>query len=370
MQPSERYRADIDANLVEFDAAQAQVIEQFDRLHCDLIGYSTAKPSQLENFFRFFSKFSNPGDDAPKGLYVWGGVGRGKTYLMDLFFDCLETQRKRRTHFYRFMQEVHQSLAEHQGEADPLRLVAANIAEETEVLCFDEFFIVDIGDAMILAGLLEALFSSGVVLVATSNVEPDSLYENGLQRERFLPAIGLLKNQTAIVEMTAGTDYRLKHLSSSELFHTPIDGSVDQKLMQSFCDLVPDQAQIIENDVLVILDREIRFKACAEDVVWFDFSAICGGPRSAFDYVELAKLFHAVILSSVPQMTDAENDLARRFVSLIDELYDCRVKLIVSAECPVDSLYSGSKLEFEFQRTCSRLVEMQSHEYLSRGHRI
>ncbi len=368
MQPSDRYRADIDANLINFDEAQLQVIGHFDRLHAALIDICRVESFSWRHLISQFICSSNAQRQFLKGLYIWGGVGRGKTYLMDLFFDCLPTARKHRTHFYRFMQEVHQSLAVYQGEADPLEFVAASIASDVDVLCFDEFFVVDIGDAMILAGLLDALLSSGVVLVATSNVKPDALYENGLQRERFLPAIALLKKFTDIVEIQQGTDYRLQHLSSSELYHSPVNELVNEKLKACFHDLVPDQSQIHEQQALMILGREIQSVASAEDIVWFQFSALCEGPRSAFDYVELARLYHAVILSDVPQLSESDSDAARRFVSLIDELYDRRVKLVISAEVSVSDLYVGTGLEFE--RTRSRLMEMQSLDYLSRGHRI
>ena len=370
MQPSDRYRADIDANLVDFDEAQSHIVEHLDRLHAELIDLPEAKLSSWRRLLNSLSFKTEKPHQAPKGLYVWGGVGRGKTYLMDLFFDCLPFARKRRTHFYRFMQEVHQSLVDFQGESDPLVNVAEHIARDVDVLCFDEFFVVDIGDAMILAGLLDALFSAGVILVATSNVEPNQLYENGLQRERFLPAIALLKQFTDVLEIHQGTDYRLQHLSSSELYHSPIDDSTDQKLMACFRDLAPDHSQILEQRSVTILDREIQTVANAEDVVWFEFSALCEGPRSAFDYVELAKLYHAVILSDVPQLSDSNKDAARRFVSLIDELYDRRVKLVIAAEVSVSDLYIGTELEFEFERTRSRLVEMQSLDYLSRSHCI
>lgn len=370
MLPSERFRNDIDEGLIEFDQSQQRVIEKFDQLHIALAERSQPEQFSLKNLLQKLKSKPGAQIEPVKGLYVWGGVGRGKTYLMDIFFDCLPGERKRRTHFYRFMQEVHQSLVSLQGESDPLKPVAQQIARDIDVLCFDEFFVVDIGDAMILSGLLSALFDAGVVLVATSNVIPDRLYENGLQRERFLPAIDLLKRHTEVVEIADGTDYRLQRLSNSELYLAPIDSDTNETLLASFHDLAPDRMQISEHHSLSILGREIKTRAFAEDVVWFDFQELCDGPRSAFDYVEIAKLFHALILSDVPQMRDSQNDAARRFISLIDELYDRRVKLIVSAAVPVDEIYLGSSLDFEMERTRSRLVEMQSHEYLCREHRI
>jgi cell division protein ZapE len=266
------------------------------------------------------------------------------------------------------MQSIHSQLAALQGEANPLEIIADDLSRQARLLCFDEFFVSDIADAMLLGGLLTALFERGVVLVATSNVPPERLYENGLQREKFLPAIAAIQNHTWVHEISAGQDYRLECLSNTELYLHPIDSTTDQELTRYFVDLAPDQ-RIMETDVvLTILDRELRVKRMAEDVVWFEFEELCGGPRSAFDYVEIAKLFHAIILSNVPAMDDSHNDHARRFISLIDELYDRRVKLIVAAAVEVSAIYAGQQLAFEFERTQSRLIEMQSHDYLCREH--
>lgn len=313
--------------------------------------------------------FSGQNEVAVKGLYVWGGVGRGKTYLMDLFYECVPGSKKRRTHFHRFMQEIHQELTHLQGASDPIKQVAEKLASEVEVLCFDEFFVSDIGDAMILGGLLEALFAKGVVLVATSNVEPEHLYENGLQRERFLPAIALIERHTEIIEIKPGTDYRLERLSNAELYIHPLSDEAETKLRSSFRNLAPDIREIEENPEIRILNRDIPAIASADDVVWFKFAALCDSPRSAFDYVEIARLYHALILSDVPSMGDGERDQARRFINLIDELYDRRVKIIISAATNVEQLYTGSQLAFEFERTRSRLLEMQSHDYLCEEHR-
>ncbi len=266
------------------------------------------------------------------------------------------------------MQRVHRELSALQGQKNPLQLVAANIADEAQVLCFDEFFVLDIGDAMILAGLLDALFNRGVVLVTTSNIHPDGLYKNGLQRDRFVPAIELLKKHTDIVGIQAGVDYRLRSLSQATLYHTPIDDGTEALLLKSFFNLAPDKYEVAENEVIPILERDLQSRFCADDVVWFEFSVLCDGPRSVFDYVEIARLFHALILSDVPLLDDNSNDQARRFISLIDELYDRRVKLIISAEAPIQELYQGQRLNFEFERTRSRLLEMQSHEYLCCEH--
>jgi cell division protein ZapE len=235
------------------------------------------------------------------------------------------------------------------------------------VLCFDEFFVIDIGDAMILAGLLEELFKRDVVLVATSNIYPDGLYQNGLQRKRFLPAIKLINTRTTVVELKSDTDYRLRSLSQANLYLCPNDEAAELELARKFLELTRDPG-LEPGPTLIVLARKLQTRHISGDVVWFEFSELCGGPRSAFDYVEIAKLFHTVILSNIPQMSDDTNDSARRFVSLIDELYDRRVKLLVSAQGSISNLYTGNGLAFAFERTESRLLEMQSHEYLCSPH--
>lgn len=316
---------------------------------------------------RLFSRQSTA--DEITGLYLWGGVGRGKTYLMDMFYESLSLPRKQRTHFHRFMQDVHERLRQQQGQKNPLDAVAADIASEAEVICFDEFFVLDIGDAMILAGLLRVLFQRGVVLVATSNVPPTELYRNGLQRERFLPAIALLEAHCRVLEIGEGVDYRLRSLERTTLYLSPIDADTEAALLANFNALAPDHQDRRENLGLRILGREIEMRLCAGDVAWFDFSALCEGPRSAFDYVEIAREFHALILSDVPPLRDDRREQVRRFIHLVDELYDRRVKLILSAEVGLDRLYEGEALAFEFERTRSRLMEMQSQDYLASAHR-
>lgn len=298
---------------------------------------------------------------------MWGGVGRGKTVLMDLFFESLPFDAKRRMHFHRFMQYVHRELKALGGVSDPLLNVADRFAAEVRVICFDEFFVSDIGDAMILGELMAALFERGVTLVATSNIPPDGLYENGLQRSRFVPAIAMLKAHTTVLNVDGGTDYRLRVLERAEIYHYPLDEAADASLGASFIALAPDPPQ--DNVTLDIEGRPIQARRCAEDVVWFDFAAICDGPRSQNDYIELARIFHAVIISDVPQFTRRTEDLARRFISLVDEFYDHSVKLILSAEVGLESLYQGERLSFEYERTKSRLLEMQSHDYLAEIHR-
>jgi len=302
-----------------------------------------------------------------RGLYMWGGVGRGKTYLMDTFFDCLPAEGKLRVHFHRFMQRVHAELKQLAGEKNPLQRVADRLAAEAKVVCFDEFFVTDIADAMILGGLMEALFARGVTLVATSNIEPARLYENGLQRQRFLPAIALIEQHTLVLNVDAGVDYRLRTLEKAELYHYPLDAEADVSLRESFERLAPHAAT--EGESLQINGRAIRTRSLADDVVWFDFAELCGGPRSQNDYIELAREFHAVVLSAVPALGAGNDDAARRFINLVDEFYDRNVKLVMAADRQLMDLYDGHRLRFEFQRTVSRLQEMQSHDYLAREHR-
>ena len=304
----------------------------------------------------------------PPGLYLWGGVGRGKTYLMDLFFHALPGKRKLRMHFHRFMLHVHQRLQQAAGQADPLQQVAAHIAAEVDVICFDEFFVADIGDAMILANLLEALFAAGVMLVATSNIPPDRLYERGLQRQKFLPAIGLLKTNTEVLHLSGELDYRLRSLDRVPVFLTPHDATSQKQLEQLFAELT--RGLHVEADkVLEVEGRRIPSVCWAEGVVWFDFGALCRGARGAADYIELARQFHTVFVVDVPVMGEARDDEARRFLTLVDEFYDRGVKLVVSAAAVPTALYTGRELRFPYQRTASRLLEMQTRDYLAGQHR-
>ena len=269
-------------------------------------------------------------------------------------------------HFHRFMRYTHQELRTLQGTPNPLRQVAKNFAAKARVLCFDEFFVSDITDAMILAGLLDALFEEGVSLVATSNVEPANLYRDGLQRRKFLPAIALLEKHTHILNVDGGVDYRLRVLESAELFHYPLDAAADVSLARSFSALSPDRGEV--DVTLEIEGRSIQARRCGDGVVWFDFPAICEGPRSQNDYIEIAMMFQTVLISNVPRFDSRKEDAARRLISLVDEFYDHNVKLVLSAEVAVSELYAGDRLVFEFQRTESRLQEMQSKEYLGYEH--
>jgi cell division protein ZapE len=298
-------------------------------------------------------------------LYLWGSVGRGKTWLMDLFYDSLPVGRKQRIHFHRFMQRVHRDLRGLGCVQDPLPRIAAHWAARCRVLCLDEFFVADIADAMLLAGLLENLFANGVTLVTTSNTAPDGLYRDGLQRAKFLPAIDLIKQHTRVFELPGAVDFRLRILEQSELFHCPLDVRADQVMTRAFERFAADCE--LDHD-LEINGRNFHARRRGDGVIWFDFAELCAKPRGSIDYIEIARAFNTVVLSGVPQLAEQDADAARRFVTLVDEFYDRNVKLLLSAAAPPGELYTGQKLAFEFQRTTSRLVEMQSRQYLARPH--
>ncbi len=363
MTPLERYQADLRRPDFFHDAAQENAVRHLQRLYDDLVADGRNKSGLLGKLF------GKKQQEPIKGIYFWGGVGRGKTYLVDTFFDALPFEQKMRTHFHRFMKRVHEEMKTLKGEKNPLTIIGKRFADEARVICFDEFFVSDITDAMILATLLEELFKNGVSLVATSNIVPDGLYKDGLQRARFLPAIELLKKHTEIVNVDSGIDYRLRALEQAELFHFPLDAEAERSLERSFKSLLPEKCRVVEKDVLMVENREIRAVKTGNDVAWFEFRELCDGPRSQNDYIELGKIFGAVLLANVEQMNVAKDDMARRFINLVDEFYDRNVKLIISAEVELKDLYTGGRLEFEFQRTLSRLLEMQSHEYLARPHK-
>lgn len=365
MTPYEQYQKDLGKPDFSYDAAQEHAVKQLERLYHELIERFENRPQSL--WARLSPKVRARQKVPCQGVYFWGGVGRGKTYLVDTFFECLPIRQKMRIHFHRFMQMAHKELRELQGEANPLDLVADRIASDVRVLCFDEFFVTDITDAMILGGLLQKLFQRGVTLVATSNIVPDQLYRDGLQRARFMPAIELLNQFTDVVNVDGGVDYRLRALEQAEIFHSPLDEAAETSLKASFDSLAPEPGH--DGMAIDINGRDIASRYVADDVLWCEFTALCDGPRSQNDYIELARIYHAVLVSNVPIMGGAQDDLARRFINMVDEFYDRNVKLIMSAEAVIDDLYSGERLEFEFKRTRSRLLEMQSHEYLARGHR-
>ena len=363
MTPLERYQADLKRPDFFHDAAQETAVRHLQRLYDDLVADDRGKAGLLGKLF------GKKHQDPVKGLYFWGGVGRGKTYLVDTFYDALPFEQKTRTHFHRFMKRVHEEMRTLKGEKNPLTIIGKRFADESRVICFDEFFVSDITDAMILATLLEELFKNGVSLVATSNIVPDGLYKDGLQRARFLPAIELLKKHTEIVNVDSGIDYRLRALEQAELYHFPLDAEAEQSLEKSFRSLLPEKCRVQENEPLKVENREIVARKVASGVAWFEFRELCDGPRSQNDYIELGKIFDAVLVSNIERMDVSKDDMARRFINMVDEFYDRNVKLILSAEVELKDLYAGGRLEFEFQRTLSRLLEMQSHEYLSRPHK-
>lgn len=301
-----------------------------------------------------------------KGAYIWGGVGRGKTHLMDAFFENVPSLRKRRVHFHHFMQEVHDQLTLLPPQPDPLEVVADRLAADTRLLCLDEFVVTDITDAMILHGLLRAFFSRGITLVTTSNTPPAELYRNGLQRERFLPAIDLLQAHTEVFNLDGGTDYRLRALQQADIYFTPLGETADTGLARHFANLGGGHAET--TTALVVNHREIPVHRLTPGVVWFDFEAICGGPRATADYIEIAREYHTVLVAGLPQLTPAHDAAARRFLHLVDEFYDRNVKLILAAAVPLERLYQGKALVFEYERLRSRLTEMQSVAYLARPH--
>ncbi len=346
----------------EKDVAQEKIVEALGDLQQRLSG----TVPQQHSLLRFFSRKPAVKNAGVAGLYIWGGVGRGKTYLMDLFFETLAVKAKRRVHFHRLMRDVHERLAALGKVADPLDRVAADIASEARVLCLDEFFVSDIGDAMILSGLFDGLFRRGVTLVTTSNMQPDDLYQDGLQRQRFLPAIDLLNTRTQVVNLDGSVDYRLRLLRQAGTYLTPDDASARASLQKFFDESA--SSQITSKQMLDINGREIRTHSCAKGIVWFDFSDLCDGPRSQNDYIEIARWYPTVIIAGVPALDQTLDDQCRRFIAVVDEFYDRRVKLILSAATGVDALYSGERLSSEFERTASRLIEMRSTDYLAAPH--
>lgn len=363
LSPRQRYQQDLQKPGFSPDPEQARVVEHLQRVYDNLMqGRQHGLARRLSNLLR-----RKP--PAPvRGLYLWGGVGRGKTYLMDTFYESLPFNDKMRVHFHRFMRRVHHELTDLAGHADPLQQVAERVSREASVICFDEFFVSDITDAMLLGTLFRFLFERGVSLIATSNIPPHQLYKDGLQRARFLPAIALIERHTEVVHLDSPVDYRLRVLQRAELYHHPLDAEAEHSLKDSFARLARDHRPR-DNVALDIEGRTIAARREVEDVVWFDFPAICDGPRSQNDYIELAKEYHTVLISNVPVFGAENTDQARRFINLVDEFYDRNVNLVLSAAVPLESLYREGRLAFEFQRTTSRLLEMQSHDYLARPHK-
>ncbi|MBE9610141.1 cell division protein ZapE [Chitinilyticum piscinae] len=346
------------------DPAQHDAIARLDTLWQQLVEFKQVRSRPFRKT-ELFGKPLLPQPSLPRGLYFWGGVGRGKSFLMDAFFASLPYRRKKRLHFHRFMQEVHAELRAQQGAADPLLAVAEKWARSVRVLCFDEFHVSDIADAMILGRLMEQLFARGVVLVATSNYPPDGLYPNGLQRQNFLPTIELLKRQLDVLNVDGGTDYRMRTLSAARTYISPIGPDTEVELDRLFSSIA---TATDGGATLMLAGRRLKVHRQAPGVLWFDFAVLCGDGRGQADYLELAQLYHTVILSNIPKLGVAQANQARRFTWLVDVFYDHRVKLIISADVPVDELYREGPQAGEFFRTASRLTEMQSHEYLALPH--
>ena len=340
------------------DASQRAALDRLQRLDDDWRAYKAQRSNALKKLI------ARP--PVPRGVYLWGGVGRGKSFLMDAFFAAVPVLRKTRLHFHEFMRSVHRELDEVKGTPEPLDEVARRIARRHRLICFDEFHVSDIADAMILYRLLDRLFELNVGLVMTSNYAPDDLYPDGLHRDRLLPAIALLKERLDVVHVDGGIDYRQRAMEQIDAYLTPWGPEAEAALATAF-----DRVAEADDDdpVLEIESRRIRARRRAGGVVWFDFSVLCGGPRSHADYLELAARFHTVLLSNIPCMSAGQASEARRFTWLVDVLYDHRVKLLASAESPPDGLYTAGVLSNEFARTASRLAEMQSREYLARPHR-
>ncbi|MCK9990623.1 MAG: cell division protein ZapE [Rugosibacter sp.] len=362
--PKEGVREAYQASLAErhrvADSAQLAAIGRLQQFYDELLALKAARRNRLRKLF------IHP--ELPRGVWLWGGVGRGKSFLMDCFFAAVPYQRKRRVHFHAFMREVHQALKAHHSEPDPLAKVAEQIARQTRLMCFDEFHVSDIADAMILGRLMKALFDAGVVFCITSNYPPDGLYPNGLQRQNFLPTIALLNETLDVMEIDAGIDYRLRTLEQADMFLVGDMAESEAALRQTFQQLAgqPGDSQVARS--VNLLGRELPVVAVAPGIIWFDFATLCEGPRSQNDYLALAEEYHTLILSNVPKMALDDASAARRFTWLVDVLYDHRVKLIISAACAAEDLYTEGRQAGEFLRTVSRLVEMRSHEYLATAH--
>jgi cell division protein ZapE len=340
------------------DPAQLRAIESLARCEREWADYKARRSNAFTKLLR------RP--PIPRGVYMYGGVGRGKSFLMDCFFQAVPLQRKTRLHFHEFMREVHRELQDLKGTADPLDELGRRIARRFRLICFDEFHVSDVTDAMILHRLLQALFDNRVSIVTTSNFHPDGLYPNGLHRDRILPAIALLKDRLEVINVDAGTDYRQRTLQQVAMYHCPLGAEAEAKLETAFNGLAEARD---EEPVMQIEHRSLRAVRRAGGVVWFDFRTLCGGPRSQNDYLEIASRFHTVLLSNVPQMPPRLASEARRFTWLVDVLYDRRVKLIISAAVPPEQLYTEGPLAHEFPRTISRLQEMQSAEFLALSRR-
>jgi cell division protein ZapE len=357
MTPLAYYQQQIDSGLIEKDPQQREVVLELQSIYHNLLKQNHATKSRLGALLQPIMRSQNI-----KGLYVWGSVGVGKTFLMDLFYNCLPI-KKMRSHFHQFMREIHAQMKQLQGIENPLDRIAKKIAEETRVLCFDEFMVDDIADAMILANLFKALFANRICLIASSNVHPDNLYKHGLQRELFLPAIELIKQNTRVFHMISHHDYRLIHTNQAGVYFTPLGTQAEMNMEKCFARF--SQHQPASSAAIELLGRPVNIRKQAGDTIWFDFFALCDIPRSQNDYLELAKNYKTVLISNVPIIQPNQNNLITAFIHLIDIFYDARVRVIISAAADVEALYPEGRLRFAFARTQSRLIEMQSADYFA-----
>lgn len=369
LSPASRYQLALNDGTHQADDVQREAVSRLEMIYQEL----TAKPAEVEQngglkaaFGRLLGKKAPQAHVPVRGLYMWGGVGRGKTWLMDLFYLSLPGERKQRLHFHRFMLRVHEELTALQGKSDPLEIVADRFKAETDVLCFDEFFVSDITDAMLLGGLMKALFARGITLVATSNIPPDELYRNGLQRARFLPAIDAIKQYCDIMNVDAGVDYRLRTLTQAHLWLSPLNAETTHQMDKLWLALAGAKRENAPE--LEINHRPLPTLGVENQTLAVSFTTLCVDARSQHDYIALSRLFHTVMVLDVPVMTRLMESEARRFIALVDEFYERHVKLVISAEVPLYEIYQGERLKFEFQRCLSRLQEMQSEEYLKLEH--
>jgi cell division protein ZapE len=360
-----RLKREVDAGRLAADPAQMQAAAQLDRLNRSLLEASGTLSAKLRSRLPWLPLTA--AGQRTRGLYLWGGVGRGKTLLMDWFYDSLRTSKHERAHFYRFMRHVHAELRAVKRRTEPLGIVAERLARDARVICLDEFFVSDIADAMLLSGLFDGLFRRGVTLIATSNVPPEELYKDGLQRERFVPFIEMLRQNVDVLHLDGGVDYRLRQLEQAPTYLDSADPAARALLERRFAALAGDSAT--GPGTLSVEDRPIAVLAAGAGMVWFEFRELCEGPRSANDYIDLARAYHTIFISNIPVFTAADEDAARRFIAAIDEFYDRGVKIVVSAAAAPASLYRGERLQLEFQRAASRLIEMQTQRYLAGQHR-
>ncbi len=358
LSPAERYAQAIASGQFMPDDAQAQAVHELDRVWQELIQRYKASKKAFRRFRR---------QTAPQGVYMWGGVGRGKTWLMDQFYDSVPFRRKTRMHFHHFMQYVHRELNKLSGQRNPLDSVADQIYKDAVVICFDEFFVSNVTDAMILSDLFQKLFHRGITLVATSNIAPDGLYKNGIHRDRFIPTIEMVKKHCQVLNVDAGVDYRLRVLKQAQLFKSPLSHDNQNWMAQRFSALTNTQQH--SSEPIIINQRTVETIAHTEDVLWCEFSELCFKPRSPADFIEIANIYNTVLVSNVPHLTDFLSEGTRRFIYLVDEFYDRGVKLLLTSEDSIIEIYQGEKLAFEIERTRSRLLEMQSDDYLNAEHR-